>query len=96
MTRSFNDGLSFWIHKDVIEDIFWPLKHHRRSAWVVLGDSDIKSLNSHRGKNCLLLTEGFLWLEPIGVGVGDQKKNPLLQQHKEYQVQTRNLELRHQ
>ena len=44
----------------------------------------------------LLLTAGFLWLEPIGVGVGDQKKNPLLQQHKEYQVQTRNLELRHQ
>jgi len=44
----------------------------------------------------LLLTAGFLWLEPNGVGVGDQKKNPLLQQHKEYQVQTRNLELRHQ
>ena len=44
----------------------------------------------------LQLTAGFLWLEPIGVGVGDQKKNSLLQQHKEYQVQTRNLELRHQ
>ena len=42
------------------------------------------------------LRQAFLWLEPIGVGVGDQKKNPLMQQHNRYQVQTRNLELRHQ
>ncbi len=36
---------------------------------------------------------GFLWLDTIGVGLGYQKKNPLPQQHKGYQVQTRNLEL---
>ena len=54
MTKSFNNGLCFWIDKDVKEDVFRSMQHHCYSARIVLGDSDIESLNSHFGKYCLL------------------------------------------
>jgi len=63
MARSFNDGLSFWIHKGVIEDIFRTLKHHCCFTRIVLGDIALESLNSHIGKHCLLLRRIHIYVK---------------------------------
>ena len=68
MARSLNNGLGFWIHKDVIEDVFRSLKYHCCSTWIVLADSDLEGLHSHLIKHHLLLMRihvGTIFLKRI-------------------------------